>query len=115
MILKLNSTDLNILGAHQHMLVLKWLNVIPCKSLRIKLSNIQLRTAIGLRLDSKIGEKHIYVCGNYVTEEEIHDRSCLKSAERFSWHSNLNAFMNQNFASTENPFLLESRHLHGKD
>ena len=66
------------------------LNVKPFKSLRLKLSNQQLRIAIGLCLGSKVCEKHKTACGKHVTEDEWHGLSCLKSAERFCKYSKLN-------------------------
>ena len=63
------------------------------KILRLKLSNQQLTIAIGLRLGSKICERHKCVCGKDVIEDGWHCLSCLKSAGRFFRHSNLNAFI----------------------
>ena len=91
------------------------MNVILCKNLRGKLSNQQLRIAIGLRLGSKICERHKCVCGKDVTEDGWHGLSCLKSAGRFSRYSNLNALRKQSLSSTHIPFVLEPRHLYRTD
>ena len=93
----------------------QWLNVIPSKSLRLRLSDQQFRIAIGLRLVSKICERHKCVCGKDVTEDGWHDLSGLKSAGRFSRHSNLNALMKQGLSSTHIPSVLEPRHLYRTD
>ena len=54
LILRLEPTDVKRFNAFQDRFGSQWLNVIPCKTLRLKLSNQQLRIAIGLRLGSKI-------------------------------------------------------------
>ena len=93
----------------------QWLNVIPCKNFRLKLSNQQLRIAICLRLGSKIYERHKCVCGKDVTEDGWHGLSCLKTAGRFSRHSNLNALNKQSLSSTHIPSVLGPRHLFRTD
>ena len=75
------------------------------------MSNQQLRIATGLRLGSKICERHKCVCGKDVTEEGCH-ASCLKSSGRFSRHSNLNALIKQSLSSTHIPSVLEPRHIY---
>ena len=116
LILRLEPTDVKRFNAFQNRFGSQWLNVIPCKNLRLKLSNQQLRIAIGLRLGSKICEWHKCVCGKDVTEEDgWHEVSCLKSAGRFSRHSNLNALIKQRLSSTRIPSVLEPRHLYRTD
>ena len=100
MILRIEPTDVKRFNAFQDRFGSQWLNVIPCKNLRLKLSNHHLRFAIGLRLGSKI-----------LLEHGWHDL-CLKSAERFSRHSNLNALIKQSLSSTHIPSVLEPRHLY---
>ena len=46
------------------------------------------------------------------TEDGWHALSFLKSAGRFSRHSNLNALIRQGLSSTHIPSVLESRHLY---
>ena len=93
----------------------QWLNVIPYKSLRLKLSKEQLRIAIGLRLGSKICEWHKCVRGKDVIEDGWHGLFCLKNAGRFSRLSNLNAPLKQSLSSTHLPSILEPRHLYRTD
>ena len=69
LILRLEPTDVRRFNAFQDRFGYQWLNVIPCKNLGLKLSNQQLRIAIGLRLGSKICEGHKCVCGKDVTED----------------------------------------------
>ena len=108
--LRLEPTDVKRFNAFQDRFNSQCLKVIPCKSLRLKLSNQQLRIALGLRLGSKICERHKCVCEKDVTEDGWHGLSCLKSAGRFSRHSNVNAFIKQNLSSTHIPSVLEPRH-----
>ena len=67
LILRIEPTDVKIFNAFQDRFGSQWLNVIPCKNSRLKLSNQQLRIAIGLRLGSKICERHKCVCEKDVT------------------------------------------------
>ena len=97
LILRLKSTDIKIFNPFHDRFGSQWLNVIPCKNLRLKLSNQQLRIAIGLRLGAKICERLKCVCGKDVTDDGWYSLSCLKSAGRFSRHSNLITLIKQSF------------------
>ena len=83
LILRLEPTDVKRFNAFQDRFGSHWLNVIPCKNLRLKLSNQQLRIAIGLRLGSIRSERLECVCGKDFTEDGWHDLSCLKNAIDF--------------------------------
>ena len=107
--------DVKRFNAFQDSLSSQRLNVIPCKKLRLKLSNQQLRIAIGLRLGSKTCERHKCVCGKYVTDDGWYGPSCLIRAGRFARHSNLNALIKQNLSSAHIPSALEPRHLYRTD
>ena len=115
LILRLEPTDVERFNAFQDRFRFQWLNVIPCKNLSLKLSNQQVRIAIGLRLGSKICERHKCVCGKDVTEDGWHGLPCLKSAGRFSRHSNLNALIKLCLSSIHIPSVLEPRHLYKTD
>ena len=67
LILRLGPTDVKRFNAFQDRFGSHWLNVIPCKNLRLRLWNQQLRIAIGFRLGSKICERHKCVCGKDLT------------------------------------------------
>ena len=58
LILRLEPMDVKRFNAIQDRFGFQWLNFIPCKNLRLKLSNQQLRIAIGLRLGSEICKRH---------------------------------------------------------
>ena len=115
LVLRLEPTDVNRFNAFHDIFGSQKLNVIPCKKLRLKLSNQQLRIAAGLRLGSRISERHKCVCGKDVTEDGWHGLFCLKSAGRFSRHSNLNALIKQSLPSTHIPSVLELQHLYKTD
>ena len=55
------------------------------------------------------------MCGKDVTDNGLHGLSCIKSAGRFSRHSNLNALIKQSLSSTHIPSVLEPRHLYRTD
>ena len=115
LILRLEPTGLKRFNTFQARFGSQWLNVIPCKNLRLKLPKEHLRIAIGLRLDSKICKRHQCLCGKDVTEDGWHGFSCLKKAERFSRHSSLIALKKQSLSSAHVPSVLEPRHLYRTD
>ena len=80
---KLEPTEVKRFNANQCVFGSQWLNVIPCKNLRLKLSNQQLRIAMGLRLGSKICENIDAFAEKLLTEDGWHDLSCLKSEGNF--------------------------------
>ena len=55
------------------------------------------------------------MCGKDVTEDGCYGLSCLKSAGRFSRHSNLNALIKQSLSCTHIPSVLQPRHLYRTD
>ena len=57
-------------------------------------------------------ERHKCVCRKDVTEDGWHGLSCLKSAGRFSRHSDMNVLIKQCFSSTHIPSVLAPRHIY---
>ena len=55
------------------------------------------------------------MCGKNVTEDGWHGLSCLRSAGRFSGHSDLNALIKQSLSFIHFPSVLEPRHLYMTD
>ena len=115
MVLKMEAANVKRINAYQYKFDLQWLIVIRCSNLRLRLSNQQLRIAVGLHLGSKTCEKRRCICGKDVTEDEWRVLFCLKSGGRFPMHSCLKAFIKQSLASTHNPFVLQPRHLQRTD
>ena len=113
--LRREPTEVKRFNAFQDRFGSQWLNVIPRKKFKIKLSNQQFTIAIGLRLGSEIYGRHKCVCGKEVTEGGWHVLSCLKSARRFSRHSNPNAPIEKKLSSAHIPSVSELRHLYRTD
>ena len=105
LILRLEPTDVKRFNAFQDRFGSPRVERHP-NNLWLKLSNQQFRIAIGLRIVSKICERHKCVCGKDVTEDGWHGLSCFKSAGRFSWFSNLNALIKQSLYSTHVLYVL---------
>ena len=115
LILRLEPTDVKRFNAFPDRFGSQWLNFIPCKNLRLKLSNQQLRIPMGFRLGSKICERHKYVSGKAVTEDGWHNLSCPKIAGRFSRHPSLNVPIKQSVSSAHIMSVLEPGHLYRTD
>ena len=54
-------------------------------------------------------------CGKRVERDGLHDRSCTKSAGRFSRHATLNSLIKQTLGSLDLPSMLELRGLYRTD
>ena len=57
-----------------------WLTAFPSSSLGLKLSNVQLRISLALRLGVNLCETHVCRCGEPVEASAGHGVSCRKSA-----------------------------------
>ena len=118
LIVRLEPTVVKKFNAFPYRFGSQWLNVsvqkFKDKTVKTTLP-VNTRIAIGLRLGSKICKRHKCVCGKDVTEDCWHGLSCLKSAEWFFKHSNLNAFLEQSLSSTHIPSVLEPRHFYRSD
>ena len=112
---KLGEFGVKRFNSFQDKFASQWLNVIPCKNLNLKLTDQQLRIAIGLRLGAKLCEKHKCVCGKEVDTYGLHGLSCTKSAGRFSRHANLNALFKQTLSSIKIPSILEPSNMFRTD
>ena len=54
MVLKMEAANVKRINAYQYKFGLQWLIVIRCNNLRFRLSNQQLKIAVGFHLGSKI-------------------------------------------------------------
>ena len=104
-----------VFDAHQGKFGSKWLNVVPCKNLGLKLDDQQLRISIGLRLGANICVAHTSHCGKRVERDGLHGLSCTKSADRFSRHATLNSLIKQTLGSLDMPSVPEPRGLYRND
>ena len=89
---------LEVFNAHQDKFGSKWLNVVPCKHLGLKLDDHQLRISIGLRIGANICVAHTCHCGKRVIG-------------RFSRHATLNSLIKQALEPLDLPSMLEPRGL----
>ena len=64
-----------VFNAHQGKFGSQWLNVVPCKSLGLKLDDQQLRISIGLHLEANICVAHTCLCGKRVERDGLHGLS----------------------------------------
>ncbi len=112
---KMNEKDVLRFNSFQDKFASSWLNVVPSKNLNLKLTDQQLRIAIGLRVGAKLCEKHKCVCGKMVEEDGHHGLLCNKSTGKFSRHANLNALVKQTISSLSFPSVLEPRGLFRSD
>lgn len=84
-----------------------WLNSIPSTNIGTFMDNNSFRICIGLRLGSKICQKHTCICGTVVQENGIHGLSFQKSAGRNPRHIELNNIVHRSFMSVNVPPKLE--------
>jgi hypothetical protein len=94
-------------SAYQGKLSGCWLQALPSSNLGLKLTDMQLRVSVALRLGSKLCEPHECICCTQVEENGLHGLSCRKSAGRFSRHSLLNDIVRRTLGSVHIPALLE--------
>ena len=98
-----------VFNAHQGEFGSRWLNVVLCKNLGLKLDDQQLRISNGLCLGANICVAHTCHCGERVERDGLHGLSCTKSAGRFSHHTTLSSLIKQTMGSLDLPSVLEPR------
>ena len=104
-----------VFNAHQSTFGSRWLNVVPCKNLGLKLDDQQLRISNGLRLGVNICNANTCHCGKRVERHGLHGLSCTKSAGRFSRHATLNSLIKQTLVPLDLLSMLETRGLYRTD
>jgi hypothetical protein len=67
-----------------------WLHAYPISTCGLRLSNDDIRVAVGLRLGSNLCAPHTCVCNNAVTARGTHGLSCRHSKGRLPRHTLLN-------------------------
>ena len=67
-----------------------WLNALPIASVRLRLSDEEIRVAAGYHLGFFICQPHQCVCGSFIDARGLHGLSCRKSAPRHVRHSLIN-------------------------
>ena len=84
-----------------------WLNAILIASLGLEMNRSQLRISCALRLCSPLCIPHTCVCGTRVDQSGVHGLSCIKSAERFSRHAQVNDIIKKALSRAHIPSILE--------
>jgi len=67
-----------------------WLHALPISSCGLRMSDEDIRVAVGLRLGTSICQPHQCPCGTDVDSTGIHALSCKKSSSRILRHNALN-------------------------
>jgi len=67
-----------------------WLHALPISSCGLRLSDEDVRVAVGLRLGTSICQPHQCPCGAAVNSSGSHALSCKKSSSRIQRHNALN-------------------------
>ena len=84
-----------------------WLNAIPIPALGLKLDNISLRIACGLRLGSPLCQPHNCICGKLVNKHGRHGLSCKNAKGTHARHSQANDLIKRALGSAQVPAIRE--------
>jgi hypothetical protein len=89
-----------------------WLNAPPITALGLRMEDIVISTAVGLRLGLSLCSRHVcHQCGKEVDESGTHGLSCRRSQGRHPRHSQLNEVVKRSLAAANVPAVLEPRGL----
>ncbi|KAL1448357.1 hypothetical protein WDU94_014016 [Cyamophila willieti] len=91
----ITSTDIARFLALQKKESNSWLHAIPSANVATLLDDSSFHICVSLRLGCRITERFKCQCGSMVEENGIHGLSCVKSAGRFSRHSELNTIFHR--------------------
>ena len=87
-----------------------WLNAPPISSVSLRMEDVVITTAIGLRLGTPLCTKHVcQLCGYQVDQLGTHGLSCRRSQGRIGRHSALNDIINRALSSIGIHSILEHR------
>ena len=67
-----------------------WLHAIPLANIGLRLDDLAISLAVGLRLGGPLAHAHACVCGATVQADGLHGLSCLRSAGRQMRHASVN-------------------------
>ena len=108
MLVNCSKTDHNRIEAYSGKMAGSWQQALPSSNLGLKLTDIQLRISVALRLGGKVCEPHQCRCGKEVSEDGHHGLACKMSAGRHTRHSLLNDIVKRGLASANIHSVLES-------
>ena len=93
-----------------------WLNSLPVTSLGLRMDNLTIRIAIGLRLGLSLCRPHsCHHCGFEVTHLAVHGLSCRKSEGRHHRHASINDTIHRAMTAAKIPSRLEPTGLFRSD
>ena len=92
-----------------------WLSAIPVPALGLKLDNMSLRIATGLRLGSSLCQPYKCKCGDLVDTSGRHGLSCKNAKGTFSRHQQVNDLLKRALGSAQATAILEPPGLARKD
>ena len=84
-----------------------WLHALPSIAIGLRLSDEEVRIAVGLRLGAPLVRTHSCICGTKVEVDGHHGLSCRRSAGRHLRHSLANDAIARAFRSVDVPVELE--------
>ena len=84
-----------------------WLNALPVPAIGLKLDNVSLRIACGIRLGSNICQPYKCTCGSLVDSTGRHGLSCKNAKGTFPRHQNVNSIIKRALGSAQATSILE--------
>ena len=88
-----------------------WLHALPIPSLGLHLDPIALGIACGLRLNAKVCQPHVCICGAMVEENGRHGLACGRQQGRHPRHSEINELVKRALVQAQQPAIREPRGL----
>jgi hypothetical protein len=84
-----------------------WLHALPISSCGLRLDDEAIRVAVGLRLGTKLCERHLCPCGVEVDQSGTHGLACRRSAGRSTRHHVINDLVWRALAQADVPAIKE--------
>ena len=84
-----------------------WLHAPPITAVGLRLSDEDIRIAVGFRLGSRTCQPHRCLCGSMVDAQGLHGLSCRKSAPRQIRHAQMNDIVWRSVKEAQYPAVKE--------
>ena len=84
-----------------------WLNAVPVPAVGLKLDDISLRLACGLRLGANLCQPYKCICGSLVASDGRHGLSCKNAKGTFPRHQNVNDLIKRALGSAQATSITE--------
>jgi len=88
-----------------------WLQAIPISSCDLRLNNVALRIAVGLRLGAELCQPYRYICNTPVDISGSHALSCRRNPGRVQRHHSVNNLIWRSLSKAEFPSIKEPQGL----